>query len=183
MYALIKDNAIVKYPYSLFDLRKDNPNISFPRNPSDAALAEFGMLVVFNTPEPAVTATQVAEQGTPAFNSQNQRWEQTWTVRDKTQAEIDSYQQALQASITEATQQRLDDFAKTKGYDGILSACTYANSPTTIFATEGQYCVNQRDATWAKLYQILTEVQLGLRQMPTGYADIEAELPPLTWPE
>lgn len=84
--------------------------------------------------------------------------------------------------VTAATQKRLDDFAKTRAYDGILSLCTYATSPTTKFSVEGQYGVTARDATWAKLYEILAEVQAGTRPMPGGYADIEAELPVLTWP-
>ena len=79
-------------------------------------------------------------------------------------------------------QQRLDDFARTRGYDGIMSACTYATSTNAKFAAEGQYCVGARDATWATLYQILDEVLAGTRPMPTGYADIEPELPVLEWP-
>ena len=88
----------------------------------------------------------------------------------------------LKSEIVAATQQRLDDFARTRGYDGILSACTYATSTVPKFQAEGQYCVNARDATWAKLYQILAEVEAGTRPMPSGYADIEPELPVLEWP-
>lgn len=88
----------------------------------------------------------------------------------------------LEKEITTATQQRLDDFAKTRNYDGILSACTYATSTVQKFQAEGQYCVNARDATWAKLYQIMSDVQAGIRQPPMGYADIEVELPLLEWP-
>ena len=88
----------------------------------------------------------------------------------------------IQAEIVDATQQRLDDFARTRGYDGILSACTYATSPTPRFAAEGQYCVEARDATWAKLYEMLDEVLAGTRPMPSGYADVEPELPALAWP-
>ena len=88
----------------------------------------------------------------------------------------------FQAYVVAQTQERLDAFARTRNYDGILSACTYATSANSIFQPEGQYCVQARDETWAKCYQILTEVQLQLRPMPTGYADIEAELPVLAWP-
>lgn len=88
----------------------------------------------------------------------------------------------IQAEIVAATQIRLDDFARSRGYDSCLSACTYATSPTPRFAAEGQYCVAARDATWAKLYEILDEVLAGARPMPSGYADIETELPALVWP-
>ena len=88
----------------------------------------------------------------------------------------------LRAEVTEATQQRLDAFARTRNYDGILSACTYATSAVTQFSTEGQYCVTARDATWAKLYEILCEVEAGTRAMPAGFVDIESALPALEWP-
>lgn len=88
----------------------------------------------------------------------------------------------LQAEIVVATQRRLDAFARTRNYDGILSACTYATSSVAKFATEGQYCVTARDATWAKLYEMLAEVQAGTRPVPSGYPDIEPELPALDWP-
>ena len=88
----------------------------------------------------------------------------------------------IQAVIVAATQQRLDDFARTRNYDGILSAATYASSTVPRFADEGQAAVNARDATWATLYTLLGEVQAGTRPMPAGFADIEAELPALEWP-
>lgn len=82
---------------------------------------------------------------------------------------------------TEAVQQRLDDFARTRGYDGILSACTYAASTVQKFQIEGQYCVDSRDATWAQCYTILDEVLAGTRPMPT-LEELFAELPELVWP-
>lgn len=91
-------------------------------------------------------------------------------------------QAALQSTIINATQQRLDAFARERHYDGILSACTYATSEVPRFREEGQRCVNARDETWLKLYQLLGEVQAGTRAMPTGYADVEPELPVLEWP-
>jgi hypothetical protein len=89
----------------------------------------------------------------------------------------------VKAEIIEATQKRLDDFAKTRNYDGILSACTYATSTAPKFKAEGQYCLGARDATWAKLYDMLAQVEAGTRPIPSGFADIEGELPVLAWPK
>ena len=80
-----------------------------------------------------------------------------------------------------AVQKRLDDFAQTRKYDGILSASTYATSIVTRFKTEGQYCVNARDATWAKCYEILDAVNNNTRPMPT-LEQLMSELPVLSWP-
>lgn len=84
--------------------------------------------------------------------------------------------------IVQATQRRLDNFARTRNYDGILSACTYENSPVLKFQQEGQYCVSVRSQTWAVLYEILDDVEAGTRPLPTSFADIESELPALVWP-
>ena len=88
----------------------------------------------------------------------------------------------IMAECVDRTQKRLDDFARTRNYDNILSACTYVTSTVPKFKAEGQYCVGARDATWAKLYEILAEVQAGTRPMPSGYEDIEPLLPVLEWP-
>lgn len=89
----------------------------------------------------------------------------------------------VEADFTAAIQQRLDEFARTRNYDSILSACTYATSTVAKFKAEGQACVNLRDATWAAAYQILADVQAGKRPMPTDIADIAADLPAAVWPK
>lgn len=89
---------------------------------------------------------------------------------------------AIVAAIVAATQDRLDAFARTRGYDGILSACTYAHGTDPVFGYEGDYCVAVRDATWRTLYDILAAVETGTRPAPADYAEIEPELPALDWP-
>ena len=82
-------------------------------------------------------------------------------------------------------QARLDDFARSLTYDGIMSACTYATSGVDMYRIEGQYCVDARDDTWAKAYELLSAI------LPTvqaggaipAWEEIEAELPVLEWPE
>lgn len=94
----------------------------------------------------------------------------------------------VESGIVAATQARLDTFAQTRNYDGILSACTYAGSTNAQFAKEGTYCVAARDNTWNTLYTILAQVQAGnwpttgAGKQPSGYSDIEASLPALAWP-
>ena len=73
-----------------------------------------------------------------------------------------------------AVQNMLDNAAKAKGYDSILSACSYAAYPNP-FQAEGQEFVAWRGAVWAKCYEILGEVEAGTRTAPT-VSELLAEL-------
>ena len=85
------------------------------------------------------------------------------------------------AQYTAAVQHRLDAFFQDRGYDGVLSAATYATSTVPKFKAEGQYAVSARDATWAKCYEILAAVEGGTQPMPSQ-DELIAQLPPLVWP-
>lgn len=86
------------------------------------------------------------------------------------------------AEYTSSVQNHLDTEAKTRNYDGILSACTYAGSSIPKFAAEGQACVLWRDSVWATCYTILGEVQSGQRPAPT-IPELLGLLPAMNWPE
>jgi hypothetical protein len=83
-------------------------------------------------------------------------------------------------SFTAAIQQQLDDFARTRGYDSILSACTYAASAVPKFQAEGAYCVSVRDATWAAAGALLAE-HTDAVMLPTLDV-VLAAMPALAWP-
>lgn len=87
----------------------------------------------------------------------------------------------IKQEIVSKTQQRLDTWASTKNYDGILSASTYATSTIPQFKSDGQDAVNFRDLTWSTLYTILSQVEAETLPMPSGFSDIEPLLPVLTW--
>lgn len=91
-------------------------------------------------------------------------------------------QDQIISAFTAQIQARLDVWARTRNYDGILSACTYATSGVAKFAAEGQRAVDLRDQTWAAAYTILDDVLANRRSMPASIADIEDDLPALEWP-
>lgn len=76
---------------------------------------------------------------------------------------------------TDAVQSHLDAKARTKNYDDIVSACSYAGAPNP-FQAEGVKFVAWRGGVWAKCYEIMGEVQTGGRPAPT-IAELIAELP------
>ena len=170
---------------------------AYPLHENDirAALPTTSFGQPFAPPEPYAW---VAPSPRPAFNPLTQKlveaapelegalWVQRWSVLALTPAEaaaaLEAHKASVYSDVVMATQARLDAFARTRNYDGILSACTYATSPTAKFAQEGQCCVDARDATWAALYAMLDEVKAGTRPVPNSFADIADELPALSWP-
>lgn len=49
---LAEDGTIAKYPYSLTELKRDNPNVSFTKVISPETLANFGVVEVTPAPQP-----------------------------------------------------------------------------------------------------------------------------------
>lgn len=88
----------------------------------------------------------------------------------------------IQKTLTDAVQAHLDTKVKERGYDSILSACSYVNSSDPTFQAEALACVAWRDAVWRTCYNILDEVMAGEREIPTA-EELIAELPELVWPD
>lgn len=99
-------------------------------------------------------------------------------IKQKSLKEI--YAETL-VELTTSVQSYLDDIARTRNYDGILSLCSYAASVHPTFGAEGLAGVAWRDAVWAACYAILADVQAGQRAVPTE-AELLAELPVMVWP-
>lgn len=56
MYAKISGNTAVKFPYSVGQLRKDNPNVSFPKNITDGVFNKYGVKKVHTLEDPTYNA-------------------------------------------------------------------------------------------------------------------------------
>jgi len=111
---------------------------------------------------------------------------ETYEIPDPTPEEVAAQalaeQQRIIQELTAAVQAHLDATAKTRNYDGILSACTYATSTNSQFSAEGQAAVAWRDDCWATCYSIMAAVLTGTRPIPTT-DELIAELPVFTWGE
>jgi hypothetical protein len=90
-------------------------------------------------------------------------------------------EQEIISMLTNSVQRHLDEVARQRNYDGILSLCTYSTSLDAVFRVEGQAGVEWRDSCWRTCYQIMTEVRGGTRQVPT-VDDLVALLPVMVWP-
>ena len=96
MYAQVIDGAVVKYPYTFSDLRRDNPDVSFSRVGLEASgVAAYGVVPVAPVTKPTPSATERVTEGAPALVGDV--WTQTWTVEDIT-AEIQAGKDATAVS-------------------------------------------------------------------------------------
>jgi len=78
-YLLTSNNAISKFPYSLEELRTDNPLTSFPWEMSAEELSEWGVYIVEEQNPPAYNEqTESIELQPPSFV--NGAWVQSWLV-------------------------------------------------------------------------------------------------------
>ena len=100
MQALIQSNTVTKYPYSVGELKKDNPQVSYPENPSVELLESCGVYEVSTSQLPSCDfSTQRIEENLPLLL--DGVWTQAWDVIALTDEEI-AKQQADHAAQIEA---------------------------------------------------------------------------------
>lgn len=169
-----------EYPITELDIREKYPTTIFPVVfvPPD----EYD--IVRTTPKPEYNKlTQIVREIQPKLikGVYYQEWEVVDLDIETIEVLRKNEEERIKTNAVVLTQQRLDDFARTRNYDNILSACTYATSTVNKFQQEGQRAVDLRDLSWAKLYEILEEVESGIRPLPQSFEEIEKELPVLSW--
>lgn len=87
-YIKLVNNNPVNYSIEQFVI--DYPNATIYSNssmPDAHLLSQYNIYPVITTNSPALTDTQIAEEGNPIFH--DNEWYQTWIVRDLTEEEID----------------------------------------------------------------------------------------------
>lgn len=85
MYILSKD-GIVKYPYSITQLKLDNPNVSFPYSIGDELLKEYGVYRVTSVQYPNVDYTKNVTEELPKLVEGV--WYQNYLITDASVEEI-----------------------------------------------------------------------------------------------
>lgn len=178
LLAKIDNGLVVKYPYTFGDLRSDFPNTSFPSDLTGADLSDFGVFSVSKVDAPIANYKQVVYEG--ALAKVDEQWTQVWIVRDASSAEEAQALNQIQSEYEAEIQKHLDFTAQSRGYDNMISACSYASGTHPKFSVEGQDCLAWRCAVWEAAYQIMTDVRSGARPLPT-VQQVIAELPPMAW--
>lgn len=84
-YAKIENGEVVKYPYSIEDLRKDNPNVSFPSIVDEVIKSAYSMLPVQKVEVQSDYTKNVSENLPELVDNV---WTQSWNVVDATEEEV-----------------------------------------------------------------------------------------------
>ncbi len=102
-----------------------------------------------------------------ALNWTIPKWNGTKWVLDTTIREAVAHKDLINSYVS-AVQTLLDDKAKTKGYDSIFTACSYADEDAVLkFQLEGKAFRVWRSCVWEKCYAVLADVEQGKLPMPS----------------
>lgn len=138
---------------------------------SDETYASFNLYPIVNNPiQP--TATQDYGEQIKTFDAVLKVVNVTNTVVDRPLEQLQAEKERL---VESAVQSMLDESSRSRGYDNIISECSYATS-TGAFGAEAQITVNWRDAVWSYVFKVQADVLAGTRTEPTLEA-LLAELP------
>jgi hypothetical protein len=98
MYALTQGDTLLRYPYTVEDLKRDNPSISFPAQMSPDLLAEWGVFRVQSAPLPEYDPfKERMEEGAPVFSSGT--WVRAWEKVQLSEQEAAQYLEAHQETV------------------------------------------------------------------------------------
>tara|TARA_R110000782_G_C14795669_1_gene411334 strand:+ start:1601 stop:2065 length:465 start_codon:yes stop_codon:yes gene_type:complete len=94
-YVKIQGSEVLQFPYSIGLLKKQNPNVGFPRVISEDTLSSYGVksVVIASIPSYNFRTQNLAQNAAPSLS--NGTWTIGWTVSSKTTEEIASYDQDI----------------------------------------------------------------------------------------
>ena len=162
--------ATYKYPYTLEELNRDHPNVSFARNIMEKVdmLAEYDVYPVFvHAIEPYDSSTHTLKEGTIIYNSDLKRYEQPWTTVAKSSEELYNNLKSVLDAKLEADLQAEDE-----RYKHILDA--------GFALPDRTYTVAMSEADVSKFHQLVTKMAFELQfntKTPTDLVYIKDNSP------
>ena len=135
MYVKLTNGAVDQFPYTVANLRRDNPNTSFPRKISEETLNAWDVYRVTEETFPSfdVKTQRVERNSTPVLS--NGTWTVGWTVNTMSQEDIDA---AADARAAISREQRDEKLSETDWW---------ASSDLTMTAEQTAYRQALRDIT------------------------------------
>jgi len=147
-YVKITNGTVDTYPYSVGQLRRDNPNVSFPKQIPTEMLQSYGVEPVALEDQPSfIKRTQNLSQNAAPYLSDG-IWKLGWTVEDKTAEEIAEYDALMSEENRDKRNQLLGETDYLALSDNTLSEemATYRQALRDITAHADW--PNLNDADW-----------------------------------
>ena len=123
MFAKLNNGQLEKYPYTIGMLRKDNHNVSFPKNISDEDLARFNVVRVASTPRPADDHTKNFSLTVEQVNGS---WVETWIATDASAEEIAERTEMQANNVRSARDAKLIRSDWTQVADALIDKAAWA---------------------------------------------------------
>jgi len=149
MHVKLTNGNVDTYPYNVGQLRRENPNTSFPKKVPDEVLAEWGVYTVTVEDQSTyVERTQVCTRNAQPVLT-NGVWAVGWTVTDKTAEEVQEYDDNVAASNRSTRDSLLSDSDWTQVADAPVDATAWATYRQALrdITTHANW-PNLEDADW-----------------------------------
>ena len=160
----IKEKYISDVPYIITDKAT-----LYTKFLNKEELKELGYLMVVEEPYP--TFDSDFKKAIPNDHIKDDTYISSYKVVDKTLDE-------LTLLFKEKTQELLDAKAREKGYDDILSACSYAGYEND-FKAEGEAFGVWRTKVWKYGYALLEAISKGEKELPKSFKELIKDMPKL----
>jgi len=99
-YVKADGETVLQSPFTIGQLKSENPNTSFPRRLSAEVLAQFNVFAVTTAPAPSSDdRTQKRGYADAPTRSADGTWVLGWVVTEKTPEEIASYDEAERQNV------------------------------------------------------------------------------------
>jgi hypothetical protein len=128
IYALIINEEVVTYPYTISNLKKDNPGVSFPSTIPSSVLEEYNVKEVSLTAYPVCNnATQKVIANGCVFNSNSNNWETSWSVVNLTLSDTQNVLQEKELEVRAERNEKLVHCDWTQLSDTSANSVLWAN--------------------------------------------------------
>lgn len=95
MFVKVTNGIVDQYPYTVGNLRRDNPNTSFPAKIPDETLNSFGVYSVTQEAAPSFDRRTQSAARAEAPVLEGGAWVLKWVVSNKTADEISAYDASI----------------------------------------------------------------------------------------
>ena len=153
-YCLVVNGNIEKY-----NLTRNSFGVGI--NSSESACVTLGYYLVIDNAPVIDTSIQRISGSSYVIDEVTKTVTKAYTVIDISLQELTDAKNKL---VETTVQTMLDTAAKAKGYDSIISACSYTGSVN--FGTDALSFLTWRDSVWAYVFKVQADILAGTRTEP-----------------